>query len=84
MQSTLSPSRKRGLSPAGTGTSKCFVSISQPTSFYLHGTGGSQVWKARVSNLLLAAQQIVQAERADFIKVTGVEQVTDSLVVSQT
>lgn len=37
-----------------------------------------------VSDLPLAAQQIVQAERADFIKVTGIEQVTDSLVISQT
>lgn len=34
--------------------------------------------------LMLAAQKIIQAERGHFIKVTGVKQVADSLVISQT
>lgn len=53
-------------------------------SDFLQLRSRSQAWNASIFNLLLAAQQIVQAERADFIKVTGVKQVTDSLVVSQT
>lgn len=35
-------------------------------------------------HLMLAAQELIQAKRGHFIKVTGIKQVANSLVVSQT
>lgn len=78
----VSHTKKEGLVPLGLQNFLMVHFNIRPDFLQLHSR--SQTWKAPTPNLLLAAQQIVQAERADFIKVTGVEQVTDSLVVSQT
>lgn len=47
------------------------------------GQGSPQCFVS-VFQLMLAAQKIFQTKRRQFIKVTGIEQVTNSLVISQT
>lgn len=72
-------------SPIGTAKflNVSFPSISNRRSSYTV-TYGRQNPSFPVADQMLAAQQIIQGKGGHFIKVTGVKQIADSLVVAQT